>query len=255
MFPAISVIAILIFSILMTRIASAALENTGLSGKSAKFQSRSAFTGCGFTTVESEKITQHPVRRKIIFTLMLLGNAGIVTVIATLLITFLHKDESSLPWYFNVAILAGGVSILWIVSSSKLVDKWLTKVINKFMRTFTNIQTRDYASLLKLTGEYEVTELNVRKNDWIEGKTLLESNLRNEGITVLGIERLNGIYIGAPNRDVKIKEGDNLIIYGSQTSIQKLDVREKGRKGNLDHEKAKAIHEKVKQKQKQEDEG
>jgi hypothetical protein len=49
--------------------------------------------------------------------------------------------------------------------------------------------------------------------------------------------------------------GDNLIIYGSQTSIQKLDVREKGRKGNLDHEKAKAIQEEVKKKQKQEDEG
>ena len=185
---------------------------------------------------------------------MLLGNAGIVTVIVTLLITFLHKD-SSLSWYYNIAILAGGVIILWILSSSKLVDKWLTKVINKIMSRYTNIQTRDYSSLLKLTGEYEVTELNVRKNDWIEGKTLLESNIRNEGITVLGIERLNGLYIGAPNRDVKINEGDNLIIYGSQTSIQKLDEREKGREGNLDHEKAKAIQEEVKQKQKQEDEG
>ena len=79
--------------------------------------------------------------------------------------------------------------------------------------------------------------------------------MRNEGITVLGIERVNGIYIGAPNRDIKINEGDNLIIYGSQTSIQKLDVREKGSKGNLDHKKAKAIHKEVKQKQKKEDEG
>ena len=127
MLPAISVIAILIFSILITRIASAALENTGLSGRSAKFQSRSAFTGCGFTTVESEKITQHPVRRQIILTLMLLGNAGIVTVIVTLLITFLHKD-SSLAWYFNIAILAGGVITLWILSSSKLVGVLPRKV-------------------------------------------------------------------------------------------------------------------------------
>ena len=254
MLPAISIISILIFSILITRITAAALENTGLSSKSAKFQARSAFTGCGFTTIESEKIVQHPVRRKLIFTLMLLGNAGIVTVIATVLITFLHKDEKSLPWYLNIAIVAGGILVLWVVSSNKNIDKWLCNIINILLNRFTSLKSRDYSSLLKLAGDYQVTELNVREDDWVVGKTLQESNLRNEGITVLGIERLQGNYIGLPDNVVKIKHGDNLIVYGREAAIKKLDVREKGDIGDQDHEEAKVLHKKIVEHEKKEDE-
>ena len=254
MFPALSVICILIFSILMTRITAAALENTGLSSKSAKFQARSAFTGCGFTTKESEKVVQHPVRRNLIFTLMLLGNAGIVTVIATLLITFLHKDEQSLPWYLNISIVAGGILTLWIVSSNKNIDKWLCKIINLLLNRFTSLKSRDYSSLLNLAGNYQVSELNVRGDDWVIDKTLFESNLRNEGITVLGIERMNGNYIGLPNNVVKIKPGDNLIVYGRETAIKRLDVRKKGDIGNQDHEDAKVLHKKEIDTEKKEDE-
>ena len=252
--PALSVICILIFSILITRITAAALENTGLSAKSAKFQARSAFTGCGFTTKESEKIVQHPIRRKLIFTLMLLGNAGIVTVIATLLMTFMHKDEKSLPWYLSIAIVAGGILVLWIVSSNKNIDKKLFNVINILLNRFTSLKSRDYSSLLNLADDYQVTELNVSEDDWVVGKTLFESNLRNEGITVLGIERLNGNYIGLPNNVVKVMQGDNLIVYGRESAIKRLDEREKGDIGDQDHEDAKVLHKKVVEHEMKEDE-
>jgi len=254
MLPAISVISILIFSILITRITAAILENTGLSSKAAKFQARSAFTGCGFTTTESEKIVQHPVRRNVIFTLMLLGNAGIVTVIATLLITFLHNSERALPWYINIAIVSGGILVLWVLSSNKNIDKWLCKIINIILSRFTSLKSRDYSSLLKLAGDYQVTELNVKDNDWVVGKTLYESNLKNEGITVLGIERINGNYIGLPDNIVKIKSGDNLIVYGRESAIKRLDVRKKGDAGNQDHEDAKLLHKKAVEHEKNEDE-
>ncbi len=63
-------------SLLVTRVASIALAMTGLSHDLAKFQARSAFTGVGFTTSEAEKVVAHPVRRRILMLLMLLGNAG-----------------------------------------------------------------------------------------------------------------------------------------------------------------------------------
>lgn len=75
-----SVLATVTLSLLITRIASEAMVFTGLSAQAAQFQARSAFTGAGFTTQESEQATNHPVRRRIIMWLMLLGNAGIVTV-------------------------------------------------------------------------------------------------------------------------------------------------------------------------------
>ena len=60
----ISVILILVVSILITRLAAVALTHTGLSKESSKFQARSAFTGVGFTTNESEKVVDYPESRK-----------------------------------------------------------------------------------------------------------------------------------------------------------------------------------------------
>ena len=81
----ITLLVVVSISLIVNRIASVALTFTGLSRDSARFQARSAFSGAGFTTSESELIVQHPVRRKIIMMLMFAGNAGFVTMIATLM--------------------------------------------------------------------------------------------------------------------------------------------------------------------------
>jgi Trk-type K+ transport system membrane component len=94
----ITVIIILVFSIFITRLASIALTHTGLSRESSRFQARSAFTGVGFTTSESEKVVNHPLRRKILQVLMILGNAGIITAIASLIIGFSGIKDNVDSW-------------------------------------------------------------------------------------------------------------------------------------------------------------
>lgn len=84
----VSVLAIIVLSLLITRFATLTLEVTGMSRDSARFQARSALTGTGFTTSEAEAVVRHPVRRRVIMRLMLIGNAGIVTVIASLILSF-----------------------------------------------------------------------------------------------------------------------------------------------------------------------
>ncbi len=79
MWGLISILIVLVISLLVVRVATVALTLTGMSQQMAKFQARSAFTGAGFTTSESENVVGHPVRRRIIMLLMLVGNAGIVT--------------------------------------------------------------------------------------------------------------------------------------------------------------------------------
>lgn len=85
---ALSLRVVLSVSILITRIATIALTHTGLSRETARFQARSAFTGAGFTTDEAESAVNHPVRRRMLMLLMLLGNAGIVTAISSMMLTF-----------------------------------------------------------------------------------------------------------------------------------------------------------------------
>lgn len=90
MIAIISLLLVICISILITRIATVALAHTGLSKEAARFQARSAFTGAGFTTHESERVVNHPVRRRIILSLMLLGNAGVVTAVSSSMLTFVN---------------------------------------------------------------------------------------------------------------------------------------------------------------------
>ena len=73
----------IVISFLIVRVGAVALELTGLEKNKALFQALSAFTGTGFTTRESEMIVGHPQRRRVVTILMVLGTAGIVSVIAT----------------------------------------------------------------------------------------------------------------------------------------------------------------------------
>ena len=84
----IPVIVIIVISVFIVKIASVALNLTGLDEKRAFFQALSAFTGTGFTTRDSELVVSNEIRRKIIMFLMIMGNAGFITVIITLIITF-----------------------------------------------------------------------------------------------------------------------------------------------------------------------
>lgn len=229
MIPLLSVIMILIFSIIITKVATAALVNTGLSQKAAKFQARSAFTGCGFTTSEAEKITQHPIRRKIVQVMMLLGNAGIVTVIASLLLTFVNQDEKALPAYFNVLIIVGSIVLLVIITSSRAIDKWLDKMINLTLGKITKLNIRDYSALHKLSYDFQIAELHVKEDDWIHGKKVKECNLEQREVKLLGIEKPGWEYIGFPKENDIVEENDLLILYGREAAIRSLNVKKKSR--------------------------
>ena len=237
MFSILSLLLIITLSILITRIATIALAHTGLSREVARFQARSAFTGVGFTTGEAEKVVNHPVRRRIILLLMLLGKGGIATAIATLLLSFLSENGGGMP-LVKIVVLLGGIAALWGVAQSRWIDRRLSKLIGLALRKYSKVDMKDYASLLHLAGEYRVTELQVKSSDWLANQTLADLHLRDEGITVLGIERPEDLYIGGPSGATKILPGDNLILYGRKQALEALDTRFKGTIGDLEHEQA-----------------
>ena len=62
MIAILTLMTVLTLSLVIVRVATIALTLTGLSRELARFQARSAFTGTGFTTSESEKVVAHPIR-------------------------------------------------------------------------------------------------------------------------------------------------------------------------------------------------
>lgn len=238
MLAAFTLVLVVAVSILVTRVATVALTLTGLSHEAARFQARSALTGAGFTTSESEAIVNHPVRRRIVMTLMLMGSAGIVTVVATAAVGFTGDAATTGGRVGQVVTLLVGLGLLWAAAASRAVDKALQPIIHSLLRRYTDIDTRDYARLLHVAGDFSVTELAVEPGDWLAGRELQELRLNDEGVLVLGIQRADGSYLGAPKGWAEIGAGDTLVLYGTGERLAELDDRRAGIIGEQMHEQA-----------------
>lgn len=234
MIAAITLFLVVSLSALITKIASIALVHTGLSTDSAKFQSRSAYTGVGFSTSESEKIMSHPVRRKIIFNLMIIGNAGIVTVMSSLILTFLLPETLASKLY-GLIIVVVGMFLIWLAINSKWIDKALSNMINRMLTRYTDIEIQDYAAILHLKDDFRISEKLISSGDWMADKTLKQLNLRQEGLIVLGIDRKSHDYLGSPNGSAIILEDDVVTVYGKSEVIKSIFERKKNYKAEIEH--------------------
>lgn len=143
----VSLLLAVTLSLLIMRIAAEALILTGLSRQTAEFQAHSAITGSGFTTSESEQVVTHPVRRRILMWLMLLANAGLITVISSLVLTFISAAQLS-DWLPRLVLLVLGIAILWIVAINRWIKRFLSHWMQWALRRWTRLDVRDYASLL-----------------------------------------------------------------------------------------------------------
>ncbi len=238
MFAILSLLSVLTLSILVTRIATVALTHTGLSREASRFQARSAFTGVGFTTSESEKVVNHPVRRRVLLLLMLLGNAGVVGAMSSLLLAFVQGGGGGFGLALKIVLLVSGLVVLWAVASSRWVDRRLSRWVDRLLSRYTRLDVQDYASLLHLGGDYRVAELQVQDQDWLAGRTLAELQLREEGLLVLGVTAPEGSFLGAPGGSTSLRGGDTVLLYGRTAGLAALDERRRGRAGDAEHRRA-----------------
>jgi len=237
MIAILSLLIVLTLSLLITRIAGMALMLTGMSSEAARFQARSAFTGSGFTTGESESVVNHPVRRRIIMMLMLLGNIGIATVVATAVLSLINTARAE-HWWWYILILASGAAALVILSTSRRVEYQLNRLIALGLKRWTRLDVTDYVAVLQLQNGYAVTEMEIESGDWLDGKSLFEAALPKEGVLVLGIQRSDGAFIGTPRASDLIHSRDTLILYGLSSRIAELDQRRADDSGERAHSEA-----------------
>ena len=214
--------------------ATAALVLTGLTRPVAQFQARSALSGAGFTTSESERLVNHPVRRRIIMLLMVTGSAGLPLVTALIFLIVVNASGGGLTWWSGGGLIVGLVAIYY-GAQSVWIERWMSRLIERMLQRYTDLDTRDYAGLLRLRGDYTVSEMAVEEGDWLAGRALMDAGLTREGLLVLGIVRNDGAFIGAPRGDTVINEGNTLLIYGRDSAIKSLDDRRAGLGGQLQH--------------------
>lgn len=220
-----SLLVVLALSFVIVRIGAIALSMTGLSDEVARFQALSAFSGAGFTTGESENVVNGPARRRIVAWLIRLGSAGIVTAISTLMLGFVG-DEA--PTWERLLLLLAGVAAIVAVARSGRLDRLTRPLIERALARTTTLELNDYAGLLHLREGWRVGEVSVEAGSWLDGETLGALALRDEGVTVLGIEHGDGTWQGAPARDTCLRPGDRLVLYGQSEHLSELAGRDDG---------------------------
>lgn len=238
----VSLIVVVVIGLLIARVATVALTMTGMSLDHARFQARSALTGTGFTTSEAEAVVGHPARRRIVMTLMLVGGAGVVSVLGALFLTFAAVDSTAAGLVRAAVIVAALAALLWL-ARSPVVDRALRKVIERLLRRMTDLDVRDYAALLHLRGQWRVAQVPVRENDWISSRPLGRLRLPDEGVAVLGIERAEGSsWVGAPGDELQLQVGDVVVLYGRRAMLDDIALRIHGERGDEESRRSREWH-------------
>jgi hypothetical protein len=224
----------LVVSFIVVRIGAIAFQLTGLEWSLAKFQALSCFSGTGFTTKEAELITGNKQRRRIASVLIVLGNAGLVLMIATLASSFVPQktilsklSESFLPvaippWlviWVNLAIVVVVVYAIYKLFTHERFARQLTNFLRKRIIKKEIFRRVSFEELLLATGGYGVSRIVAGAGSPVVNKTLARSELRSHDITVLAIVR--GMEtIPNPAADVKIRLGDELVCFGKLENIR-----------------------------------
>lgn len=247
-------LTVVLISIVTTRVATVALAATGVSEELARFQARSAFSGVGFTTSEAERMTDHPARRRIILMLMLAGNAGLVTAVASIVFAVVETNDTTSAVLRGGTLIAG-LLLMYLLTRSARVEAALRHRIERALRRWTDLDVRDYESLLAITGDYTVMEIRVDEGDWLAERPLGDLNLPDEGVVVLGVERGGGKFLGAPSPEVVAEAGDKVILYGRSEAVRDVSGRAAGVDGDEQHRASKRKHDVAQSEDERDDSG
>jgi hypothetical protein len=217
-----SIVLLIVFictSFLVVRIGAIALEMTGMEKSMARFQALSAFSGTGFTTREAERVVNHPRRRRIVTYLIILGNAGIVSVIATFVLSF-SKSGFFQP-SLNLVIILVSLLILYRIATHQRLAKKLTEKTKETLRKKFHFEKVHIEEILSQAEGYGVASMLVGKESKLHGLTLSESGLRDADLLILSIERDDDL-ITVPRAHTRIHPGDRLLCYGKLANMKEF---------------------------------
>lgn len=201
---------------LIIEIVTVMFKLTGLPEEKARFQVISLLTSSGFTTKESELITQHPSRRKLAQYVMIIGYIGYLTGIS-FLINIIRTSLSA----ENVIILLCFFTIALFLLKSKIFLRTLDNIIEKIILKHPFKSPHKIYKLINRAKGYGVFNITLEEDSTLVGVSLMNSNLKPHKIIILNIDKGN-LFIGFPKRDYVLEHGDNILLYGKVEEVNKI---------------------------------
>jgi hypothetical protein len=209
----------ILISFIIVRIGGFALQLTGIEPEVARFQALSAFSGTGFTTREAERVVGHRMRRRIVTILIILGNAGTVTVIATLVASFTQVEGYA--WFFvRLAIIVGGIVGLYqlIIRSNvgqRIVDWMQRPIVHRILRAAPAAE-----EVFHVEKDWAISLVTIKGSSKRSGLSVADITVGGD-IEILGINRA-GTYLTRPDKEEKIAQGDRLLVYANRKAVKRI---------------------------------
>jgi hypothetical protein len=212
-----SLLAIFVL-ILIVKAAAIGLRLTGMDEKKAAFQALSALTGSGFTTRESELIVNHPIRRRIISLLMIVGYAGFITIIVTFSSSII-ATKGYLK-YANLFLFFIGLYLIYLLASYKgFIKRWDRFIREKLVKSH-KFEEASIEDLIQLIEGYGLIRVVIHQNSTLVNQKLMDLELPKSNILVLGIDR-DDKWNPIPKGEEILKKDDKLVVYGHIAMLKK----------------------------------
>lgn len=224
MTTALSLFVILTLSAVVVRVGAAALWLTGLPEYVARFQALSAFTTTGFTTSQASLVVSQPDRRRIISVLMILGNAGIISVMATVILSYVEFEPSVESLVLEVVWLMAAAVVFWVIGLSKWADRYTTRFIHWLLRGRARLSAEQIENLLLLPNGYQVAAITVGHGNKGVDELLSALPASSRQAIVLGVLHADDTYISAPLEEVEVQPTDRILVYGITRDLEALQT-------------------------------
>lgn len=219
MAPVIILLVSIAISFVVVRVGAVALELTGIPWDQAKFQALSSFTNTGFTTREAEEITRHPVRRRIVSILIVLGNAGLVAVVGGFAGSMMRPQP--FQSVVNLGLILGGVGLLVWIGHGRWLGERLRRTAKAWLDHRYRLSEWSPHDLLRLDRGFALTRFVVAGDSPAVERRLDELRLKDHVVQVLAIERGREFH-PVPRGDARCKSGDRLVVFGRAEAIEHL---------------------------------
>ena len=218
----------------MIEIFSVAFKLTGLATSKIKFQVASLFTASGFTTQESELITNDDRRRRIAVACMYTGHIFSVVImglIINVLISIgetINADRSGrtfTEWYFIVFYISLGVFLLVLITKIPAINRRFQKLLEKIaINTSKGRRENNIITVLDYYGKSAIVEVVLNKlPDFAKEVSLHDMALTKKyALILLSLRRGNRRV--SISKDTMLIKGDVIVAYGHINDIREAFV-------------------------------
>ena len=218
----------------MIEVFSVAFKLTGLATNKIKFQVASLFTSSGFTTQESELITNDDRRRKIAVTCMYTGHIfsvvimGLVINVVIQIINTVGAEQQArtfTEWFFIVFYVSAFVFLLVVFIKIPPINKRFQKLLENIAINISKSKREsNIITVLDYYGKSAVVEVVLnRLPDFAKEVSLYDMELTKKyALILLSLRRGNRRV--SISKDTMLVKGDVIVAYGHINDIREAFV-------------------------------